>query len=175
MIRACEQAGAVTIAAEGTATMTESPAVHAAAIDRVLGGARRLRVDLRDCTALDSTFLGTLLALKTQVERVGGSLVLVSPSRAVVSTLRQMGLEDFYDIEIADRAPGPWKDIAAARPGIEQLRRLVVDAHDELARRPGPASNAFREVAEELRHDAPAPSQPRSTPGRPSGMLDTRH
>jgi anti-anti-sigma factor len=153
MIRAHEQPDVLILGVEGPATMMESPAVSELATEQLSRNVRALRIDLRACTTMDSTFSGTLLALKRQLDKVGGKLTLVSPSARVLELLEQMGLADFYDVEVANRVPvdGPWRVIAPAQPRAEQLRQLVVDAHDELARLPGPAARAFRTVVEELR------------------------
>lgn len=138
--------------------MTESPAVQASASSRIAEGVRALRVDLRDCTTMDSTFSGTLLALKRQLEAAGGSLTLLSPSAKVRELLEQMGLEDFYAVELTNRIEGPWVEIATAPGGTPKLRRVILDAHEELARIPGPAGHTFRPVADELRREG-APSR----------------
>lgn len=136
--------------------MMESPAVQESASEQLARGARTVRIDLRDCTTMDSTFSGTLLALKRQLDALGGTLTLVSPSLKVCELLEQMGLEDFYAIDVADRIDGAWNEIdVTAQPRVEKLRRLVVDAHDELARVPGRAAHAFHAVAEELRRSEP--------------------
>lgn len=150
MIRAHEEPGALTLDVAGPATMLESPAVQDAAREEVLRGVRCVRLDLRDCTAIDSTFSGTLLALKRQLDAVGGSLTLVSPSSKVLELLEQMGLEDFYAIDNAERVSGSWKELKALRPETEALEKLVIQAHDELAQVPGAASETFENVATEL-------------------------
>lgn len=141
----------LTIDVAGPATILESPAVQATASERMSRGVRAVRIDLRDCAAMDSTFSGTLLALKRELEGLGGTLTLVSPSPKVVEILRQMGLEDFYDVDVAERAAGPCREISLAPPKVATLRRLIADAHDELARMPGPHADSFRAVADELR------------------------
>jgi anti-anti-sigma factor len=155
MIRALIEPPVLTVDVQGPASMMESPTVQTLASAEVAKGVRAVRVDLRDCTAMDSTFSGMLLVLKRMLDAVEGELTLVSPSTTVLEVLGQMGLEDFYRIELAERAPGAWRDIVAAQPDVDQLRQLVLDAHDELAKRHGPASDAFREVVRELR-GAPA-------------------
>jgi anti-anti-sigma factor len=163
MIRAGDKAAVLTIDVEGPATMMESTAVQDEVSECLLEGVRTLRVDLRDCTAMDSTFSGTLLCLKRQLDKIGGTLTLVSPSPKVIELLGQMGLEDFYAIDVADRTDAAWRKITPAHAGVEELRRAVIHAHDELARRPGPAAQTFREVVEELRRDGPVtPPCPRS-------------
>jgi anti-anti-sigma factor len=154
MIRACIEPHVVTFDVAGPATIVESAAVCESATDLIAHGIRSVRVDLRDCTTMDSTFSGTLLSLKRQLAVVGGALTLVSPSRRVLELLRQMGVEDFYTIEVGDRCPGTWKDIPLARPELGELRRLVLDAHAELAHVPGARAQDFRVVVDELRSDS---------------------
>ncbi len=153
MIRAHDDPAALTLVVDGPATMTESPAVNEAAADALGRGARSLRLDLRDCTTIDSTFSGTLLSLKRKLEDAGGSLTLVSPSARVIELLAMMGLEDFYRIEHAEQLDGPWTEVAVTRPGAERLSRMIVDAHEQLARISGPAGTTFRTVVEEMRSE----------------------
>ena len=155
MIRAHEEPEVLTLDVEGPATMVDSLAVQAMAKEQLACGLREMRVDLRSCTVMDSTFSGTLLGLQRQLDSVGGTLTLVSPSPKVMELLEQMGLEDFYVIEARARANGAAREISGERPDVEELKRLVLDAHDELSRLPGPAGDAFREVAEELRRCDP--------------------
>ena len=104
MLRSHDEPAVLTIDVEGPATMLESPAVRETASERLAAhGPCALRIDLRDCTTMDSTFSGTLLSLKRQVDKIGGTLTLVSPSEKVLELLRQMGLEDFYNVDVADR------------------------------------------------------------------------
>lgn len=153
MIRAHRENAVLTFDVAGPATMMDSPAVHALANEEVATGARSLRIDLRDCTAMDSTFSGTLLALKRRLDEVHGDLRLVCPSDRVVELLRQMGLDDFYAIDVVDRLEGPWTSVDVAQPRVEALEQRVLDAHKELARVPGPAARDFRAVVEELRRE----------------------
>lgn len=151
MIRAHDDPSVFTLDVGGPATMMESAAVNELASERISRGVRAVRIDLRDCTTMDSTFSGTLLALERQLGRVGGTLTLVSPSERVMELLHQMGVDDFYAIEASDRAEGPWVVITAARPRVDKLQRVVLDAHDELAHLPIPQAGAFRAVVDELR------------------------
>ncbi|HVH46197.1 MAG TPA: STAS domain-containing protein [Labilithrix sp.] len=161
MIRTLLEPPVLTVDVDGPASMVEGAAVQELAREHVAAGARSLRIDLRACTAMDSTFSGTLLSLERLLAPLGGTLTLVSPSPKVVEVLRQMGLEDFYAIDVAERAVGAWRDVIAAHPAVDTLRRVVLDSHDELARIPGPASDTFREVARELHRTEPdRPSVP---------------
>ena len=157
MIRAHERGDVLTLDVGGPATMTESPAVSDLITDRVGNGIRAVRIDLRDCAMMDSTFSGTLLAMKRQLDKIGGSLTLVSPSEHVLELLGEMGCEDFYDVETADRIDGDWIVVAPVAVRMEKLQRSILEAHDELAQLPGPAGTVFRTVVDELRR-TPVPS-----------------
>jgi anti-anti-sigma factor len=160
MIRAHDESAVLTIDVEGPATMLESPAVRETATERLSSGPCALRIDLRDCTMMDSTFSGTLLSLKRQLDKVGGTLTLVSPSPKVVELLQQMGLENFYPVDVSERVDGTWSDILVSSTNVERLKRMIVDAHDELARVPGPSADTFRTVVEELRRSDEGPEFP---------------
>ena len=172
MIRAHETPTTLTLVVDGPATIAESPAVSTTAKEAIGRGARTLRLDLRDCTSIDSTFSGTLLSLERLLTGVGGTLTLVSPSAKVRDLLEKMGLEDFYAIELAARPDAKGTEVPLTRPTAERLGRMVLAAHDELARVPGPAGTTFRTVVEEMRRDESQGSQgplpDGSTPRRPA-------
>jgi anti-anti-sigma factor len=153
MIRAHHEGRMLTVDVVGPATMMESTAVSDLSGEQIAHGVRTVRIDLRDCTTMDSTFTGMLLALKRQLESAGGELKLVSPSDRVREELEQMGVDDFYTVERADRDDGPWSVVVPSRARTERLKKIVIEAHDELAQLPGPAGRAFRSVADELRRD----------------------
>jgi anti-anti-sigma factor len=166
MIRTHRDIGVLTVDVDGPATMVQSPAVHATATEQLATGVRSLRIDLRNCTTIDSTFSGTLLAMKRDLDRVGGALTLVSPSPCVKRLIHEMGLDDFYRVEIAERDRGPWTEVATPAPRPHMLKERVLDAHEELARLPLSGST-FREVAEELRKEIEAEPTPSERPSKP--------
>jgi anti-anti-sigma factor len=112
--------------------------------DQVTG----VRVDLRRCTYMDSTFLGTLLFIKRATERLkGGEFALVSPSPECCQLLQQMGLRNFYPTVTADEIEAlAWKELATDLDDPDGFRRNVIQAHRELALLPGKPGEAFREV-----------------------------
>src|SRR5262249_47341066 len=94
----------VSFRGEGRCTMTPAGPVRTFAEACLAQGADLLRVDLRDCTYLDSTFLGTILHLYKSAVALGRfRLVLVAPSTACGKILGQMGLLEVLPTE----PPGP--------------------------------------------------------------------
>ena len=71
----------ITFRVDGYGRATNSLPLRRFAEQALAAGAANLRVDLRRCLHMDSTFIGTLLQLKRTAEKQGrGSLVLLSPS-----------------------------------------------------------------------------------------------
>jgi anti-anti-sigma factor len=153
----------VTFRVEGRGTMTHSLPLRRFAENCLAGGATTLRVDLRHCTYMDSTFLGTLLTLQGAVNRQPPArLTLISPSPACAKILHQMGLTAIFCTETADeRADLPWADLPAAGADVNSVKRNVVEAHEELANLPGSAGEPFRAVvrcmAQSASTEKPAP------------------
>src|SRR5262245_16667130 len=97
---------AITFLMEGDGRMAHGLAMRRFVAKALAGGAQSLRVDLRRCTYMDSTFLGTLLYLHhTLQRRKSGEFALVSPSPACLRLFQQMGLEDAYTVVTADELP----------------------------------------------------------------------
>ncbi len=145
-VRYHQQGLTVTFRVEGRATMANSVPLRRCA-ERLLGeGSNQVRVDLRDCNYMDSTFLGTLLTINKALEKTQGHLTLIAPSLACSRILDQMGLTDILPAQADPLDPqAGWTDVGdAADPGA--LKRNVVQAHEELASLPGPAGEQFKAV-----------------------------
>jgi anti-anti-sigma factor len=165
-VRVHRQDQTVTFRVEGRATMTQSLPMRRYAERSLAEGARNLRIDLRECIYMDSTFLGTLLTLQSTVgKREGCTLTLLSPSPACGKLLYQMGLNTVFRTEPCDEgAITSWSELPA-EGDVNAFKRNVAQAHEELANLPGPAGEQFRAVARCLAAaDAakPPPPPPRS-------------
>jgi anti-anti-sigma factor len=147
----------VTFRVDGCGRMTNSLPLRRFAEQALAAGATDLRLDLRHCTYMDSTFLGTLLQLKRAVEQHGqGRFALVSPSVPCQQLLRQMGLESTFAV-LTEEEPVAveWRELCGDQDA-DAFKRNVVQAHEELATLEGPAGASFREVVRCLRQDAEA-------------------
>ena len=120
----------------GRLTMNQALALRRFAETRIAGGVKQLRLDLRHCTYLDSTMLGTLLCLQRSMDRQAeGALVLDSPSAECDRLLRQIGIADVLPTVREDEPPGVcWSDLPAEKPAPLAFKRHLYECHDELAR-----------------------------------------
>ena len=153
-VRVYQHDQTVTLQVEGQATMQRSPAMRQFAEQCFTGGMTALSVDLRHCTHMDSTFLGTLLFLKRLVERrEEGTFALISPSPRCCQLLQQMGLEKIFPVvDQEELPPSVWRELPSGPVDKDKMvfKRNVVQAHQELGRLEGPAGETFRELADQL-------------------------
>lgn len=117
-------------------------------------GTAEVRVDLGNCTYMDSTFIGTLLYLRQILGRRGqGALTLIAPSSACRELLCQLGVEDVFPVVDAEQSTTEWVDVCAELGDPDCFQRGVVQAHEELANLPGPTGETFRAVMRTLARD----------------------
>jgi anti-anti-sigma factor len=133
---------------EGRAEMGQGLALRRFAEQALAEGVASLRVDLRSCAHMDSTFIGTLLLLQHALtRRKQGQVVLVAPSPACGRLLEQMGLCDAFPV-LTPEDPGDaaWTVLPTDPPSFDVFQRGVIQAHQELACLPGPVGERFRKV-----------------------------
>jgi anti-sigma B factor antagonist len=139
---------------EGWATMGQSLPLRRFAEKNLAGQTRKVWVDLRHCTYIDSTFLGTLLFLHRAVLRLaGGEFHLLSPSSECLGLLRQMGVTEIFHIVAKDESAPIWTTLSKEPEDKQRFQRNVIEAHEELASLPGAAGEPFRAVVRCLAKD----------------------
>ncbi len=161
VVRFHHQDQTVTFRVEGRGTMNNSLPLRRCAESLLASGTTRVRVDLRDCTYMDSTFLGTILALKKALERSQGQLVLVAPSVGCSRILQQMGLADVLPAQSEPPAAElTWTELSSEATDPQSFKRNIVQAHEELANLPGQAGEQFKAVTRCLAEASKADKPP---------------
>jgi anti-anti-sigma factor len=159
VVRVHQDGQTVTFQVDGWITMNQSLSFRKTAEQCLAAGATVLRVDLRRCTFMDSTCVGTLMCLKRCAHRhERGEFVLISPSPQCCQLFKQMGLEGVFPIVDEEELATPcWTELKGGADDVNAFRRNVVQAHEELARLEGPAGEPFRAVvrclASEVKED----------------------
>lgn len=137
---------AVTFQVIGWGRMGQSLPLRRFAEDCLADGVRTLRVDLRHCSYLDSTFLGTLLYLRRAAQKRGAELVLVSPAAGCTEVFRQTGVGPALPQVAAEEAAADWNELCAEGSPDREFQENVLRAHQELAALDGPAAKKFEGV-----------------------------
>jgi anti-anti-sigma factor len=161
-IRVHQHEQTVTFLVEGWTTMQQSLSFRRVAEEGLGRGANIVRVDLRGCTFMDSTFVGTLLNLKRAVHRCqDGDFALVSPSAQCVKLFQQMGLEGFFPAVPGEEAmQSSWAELTCEPRDDYAFKCNVVEAHQELASMGGRTGEIFRPVARCLAQEMEGAKKP---------------
>lgn len=127
-------------------------------------GRRRFVIDLAECPAMDSTFMGTLTGISLSLAgRREGGLVVVNANERNLALLRGLGLDQILDIDtegtrLADqrrKAEAAILDTAPdSGPAHEDAHRAhVLAAHETLSQTNEENRRRFRDVVTFLRGD----------------------
>jgi len=156
IVRVHQEDHVITIQVLGWGNMNQSMPVRKLAEQMLAGGGATLRVDLRHCTYIDSTFLGTLLHMRRLSHRDNCELVLVSPSAQCCRILQQMGVEECLPSVVAEELEeSAWTELPSEADSVETFNRNVIEAHRELANLDSDAGKSMRSVAQCLSKDDP--------------------
>ncbi len=86
-----------------------------------LATSRKCAIDLSEVKFVDSTGIGLLVCLQKKARVTGQQLVLLSPSKAVLSALRMMRLQDFFTIiDNLDTIHKPLEELGEGTPVVLQ-------------------------------------------------------
>jgi anti-sigma B factor antagonist len=97
----------VTVRIVGELDLTTAPRLEQRLAELHGEGARRLTVDLRALTFIDSSGLSALVSTLKRYRSDGGDVVLRSPTRATAKVLEISGLDQVFEIESNGVAPRP--------------------------------------------------------------------
>jgi anti-anti-sigma factor len=153
-VRLCRDCQTVTFQVVGFGKMYQSMPLRRLGEKFLAEGITCLYVDLRHCTYIDSTFLGTLLTLKRASQKQGRvQFLLLSPSAECCRLFQQMGVSDCLPAIDASEISGHWLDLPCELDDVDLFNRNVVQAHQELANLGGTAGEAFAAVVRCLEKD----------------------
>lgn len=92
------EADAAIVELAGDLDLHHAPEVHQALVQLCAAEPARLIIDLQSIKYMDSSGIGTLVAIFRQVNGYGGKLVLCSPGERVRSMLEITKLDKFFAI-----------------------------------------------------------------------------
>lgn len=102
--------GVVVIAAQGEIDLGSAPRLRDLAVSRLMAGDRSLVIDLTEVDFLDSTGLGTLVAVLKRARSLGAELGLVISRERILKVFELTGLTATFTIQ-----PDVDRAVAAAR------------------------------------------------------------
>ncbi len=149
----------------GSATHENSGAIRNFLTNRFEAGWRRFVIDLGECPAIDSTFIGMLYRLASRVVESGdekGGVEVLRASNRNAKSICKLGLDCLIKLDKdGDRWKDEWnlveenisKNIDTPCLTRQEKTELVLDAHEALLHANQENESRFCDVVEFLRQD----------------------
>ena len=144
----------VRIRVEGNGSSTNSTALRDFAKEMIRRGAREFIVDLCNCPAMDSTFMGTLAGISLRLrERGDGSLSVVNPNKRNAESLHSLGLDQLFNVRVSaikrdgQALPIPLEEDLTARA------QTMLEAHEALIKTAPENLPKFKDVIRYLEEE----------------------
>jgi anti-sigma B factor antagonist len=141
----------VWIRVEGNGSSTNSTALKDFAKEMIQRGAREFIVDLCDCPAMDSTFMGTLAGISWSLRELGeGSLSVINLHERNAESLYSLGLDKIFNIQVSAIQIGG--QALAAAPDSDRVTgaQTILEAHQALIRTAPENLPKFKDVLQYL-------------------------
>lgn len=127
----------VAIRVVGRASFQNSSCLHDFVKERLLAGRARFAMDFKECTTMDSTFLGVLAGAAIQLRKLSppGSLIVCRLNDRNLELVQNLGLHRLLTIDdgASSAFAGSGSSLACGSAGSElEQARLVLQAHENL-------------------------------------------
>lgn len=109
-----------------------------------------LQIDLENCEAMDSTFMGVLTMLALKMRKFGSQVMLIGASETLLKLLRDLGVAKLFKLaEENGRVAGNGVALpTAGRADMLTTAQTVADAHRALVGADSANAEKFKQVIE---------------------------
>lgn len=154
--------GSQWVRVHGKGNFTSSPRLKQYVEGCLEEGCEAVVVDLDDCPAMDSTFMGTLAGLAGRLMEKDGSMTVVGLSERNRDSLVDLGLDAILELEEEDGASAWSENLEEIREGLQHwessvtgaaVAEEVLEAHRKLCEVDGRNTEKFGAVLEVLEQE----------------------
>ena len=146
----------VWIRVEGRGTFQNSPALTEFSRKLINEGRRQFVVDLKDCSAMDSTFMGTLASLAIRLKDAGGGdLWVVNRNERNAGLLAGLGIDSlFSDRALRTAHNGECREAIHHAADKAATREIIHEAHAACVAADPRNADKFKDVLEHIKASA---------------------
>jgi len=148
----------VWVRVEGKGSFLNSSGLKEFAREMINRGNREFVVDLRNCSVMDSTFMGTLAGIALRLREIGqGSVHVTNLNERNSDLLRNLGLAPLFAIDLcgikAPEAPPAGAPLDAAGNDRVMQAQAMLEAHEALIEAAPENLTKFKDVLDYLKQD----------------------
>ena len=145
------------IKVEGRATFECSSPIKNFADNIVPGVIQNITVDLKKCSWMDSTFMGTLATLGLHAKKAKIVINILNANEKNIKLLKELGIYKLfiYDSNTSISTYNPWEAITCQSPinTKQSIAKTVLDAHETLMSMNEKNVTKFKKVVELVKKD----------------------
>ncbi len=146
--------GVYNIKVDGRATHECTPPLRNLAKDLEQTAFKKICVDLKTCTGMDSTFMGILTMLVLRAKKIGAEMVIFNASEFSVSLLHGLGIKKLFSFSTGDMdVSGAVAPAAAPVDDKIENAKMVLEAHKTLMEADESNVKKFEKVVEFTQKD----------------------
>ena len=146
----------VWVRVEGKGSFLNSTGLKEFAKEMINRGFREFAIDLKNCTVMDSTFMGTLAGVALRLRELGqGNLRVTNLNERNSDLLSNLGLDQLFIIEPRNTAPEKAAEtpLAGAAPDKVTQAQTMLEAHEACVEANEANAAKFKDVLEYLKQD----------------------
>jgi len=146
----------VWVRVEGKGSFLNSTGLKEFAKEMINRGFREFAIDLKNCTVMDSTFMGTLAGIALRLRELGqGNLRVTNLNERNSDLLSNLGLDQLFVIEPRISAPEMTTEtpLAGAAPDKVTQAQTMLEAHEACVEANEANAAKFKDVLEYLKQD----------------------
>jgi anti-sigma B factor antagonist len=146
----------VWVRVEGKGSFLNSTGLKEFAKEMVNRGFREFAIDLKNCTVMDSTFMGTLAGIALRLRELGqGTLRVTNLNERNSDLLSNLGLDQLFVIEArnSNAAEAAQTPLAGAAPDKTAQAQTMLEAHEACVEANEANAAKFKDVLEYLKQD----------------------
>lgn len=146
----------VWVRVEGKGSFLNSTGLKEFAKEMINRGFREFAIDLKNCTVMDSTFMGTLAGIALRLRELGqGNLRVTNLNERNSDLLSNLGLDQLFVIEPRNTPPEMTTEtpLAGAAPDKVTQAQTMLEAHEACVEANEANAAKFKDVLEYLKQD----------------------
>ncbi|HSI14907.1 MAG TPA: STAS domain-containing protein [Chthoniobacter sp.] len=146
----------VWVRVEGKGSFLNSTGLKEFAKEMINRGFREFAVDLKNCTVMDSTFMGTLAGIALRLRELGqGNLRVTNLNERNSDLLSNLGLDQLFLIEARNSVPTAATEtvLETAAPDKTTQAQTMLEAHEACVEANEANAAKFKDVLEYLKQD----------------------
>jgi len=144
------------IKVEGRATFECCSPIKNFASNIVSDVVQKITIDLKRCTWMDSTFMGTLAIFGLHAKKANIPITILNADKKIIKLLKELGIYKLFifDAETHISTHNPWENITSqSYPNKQNIAETVLEAHETLMSVDKKNVSKFKKVVELVKKD----------------------